>query len=286
MSTATFNPQQYKDTTRAQWESAASAWDRWDPTLTDWLGGTTERMLDLAGVGVGSTVLDIAAGAGGQTLAVARRVGPTGRVLATDISPEILNYAAARISAAGLGNVATQEMDGEALAVEPGHYDAVLSRLGLIYFPDQQKALRGMHAALRPGGRVAAIVYGPADANGFFAQPVSVIRRHAQLPPPAPGQPGPFSLGAPGVLEAAFTTAGFQDVTVEEVDAPLRLPSAAQCLQFEQESFGALHQLLSGLTPDDQAAAWAEVGQALGQFEGPEGFTGPCRLLIGVGTRA
>src|SRR3954452_21013883 len=166
MSTVTFDPARYKTTTRAQWEAAAAAWDRWDPTLYDWLGPATDRMLDLAGIGPGATVLDVAAGAGGQTLSAARRVGTTGRILATDISPTILAYAAARLAAAGLSNVATREMDGEDLTVEPGGYDAVISRLGLIYFPDQQRALAGMRQPLSPRGRVALIAYGPAEANG------------------------------------------------------------------------------------------------------------------------
>jgi len=285
MSTATFDPARYKSTTRAQWEEAAAAWDRWDPTLSDWLGAATDRMLDLAGVGAGATVLDVAAGAGGQTLAVAQRVGATGRVLATDISPTILEYAAARITAAGLVNVATREMDGEDLPVEAGRYDAVISRVGLIYFPDQQRALAAVRRALRPGGRVAVIVYGPAETNGFFSVPVSIIRRRASLPPPVPGQPGPFSLGAPGVLQAALTAAGFTEVQVEAVDAPLRLPSAGDCLRFEQDSFGALHQMLAGLDDAARDEAWAEVGAALERFEGPAGFVGPCQLLVAAATR-
>jgi SAM-dependent methyltransferase len=284
MTKATFNPVQYKETTKAQWESAAAAWDRWDTTLTDWLAPATDRMLDLAGVGPGSNVLDVAAGAGGQTLAAARRVGASGRVLATDISPAILEYAAGRIAAAGYANVATAEMDGEDLAVDPGRYDAVISRLGLIYFPDQSRALAGVRAALRPGGRIGVIVYGPADQNGFFAVPVSIIRRHAQLPPPAPGQPGPFSLGGSGVLTAALTDAGFTDVRVEAIDAPVRLPTAADCARFERESFWALHQMLSALPAPQQELAWAEVGETLTQFDGPDGFAGPCQLLVGVGT--
>ena len=89
----TFDPVQFKTTTRAQWENAAEAWHRWDPTIESWLGSATEIMLDDAGVTTGSRVLDVAAGAGGQTLAAARRAGPTGEVLATDISPAILEYA-------------------------------------------------------------------------------------------------------------------------------------------------------------------------------------------------
>src|SRR5690242_3642789 len=78
-----FDPQLYKTTTRTQWQDAAAAWHRWGPTIEDWLAAATDRMLDAAGVTTGSRVLDVAAGAGGQTLAAARRAGPTGHVLAT-----------------------------------------------------------------------------------------------------------------------------------------------------------------------------------------------------------
>jgi len=281
----TFDPQQYKITTRAQWEDAAEAWHRWGPAIESWLGTATEAMLDAAGITTGSRVLDVAAGAGGQTLAAARRVGPTGHVLATDISPAILEYAAKAASDAGLNNVGVQELDGEHLDVAAGEYDAVISRVGLIYFPDQEGALAGMRAALRPGGRIAAVVYSTADRNGFFSVPVGIIRRRALLPPPAPGQPGPFSLGGPGVAEKALTDAGFRDVTVQVVPSPVRMPSAADCLAFERESFGALHQMLSGLPEAEREAAWAEVGEALAGFEGPDGFVGPCEMLVVAGTR-
>jgi SAM-dependent methyltransferase len=285
MGTAAFDPVAYKTTTRSQWESAAEAWDRWDQTLEAWLGPVTERMLDLTDVRAGSNILDVAAGAGGQTIAAARRAGPDGHVLATDIAPTILRYAAARAEAAGIGTVTIQELDGEDLRVPAGHFDAVISRVGLIYFPDQQKALADMRAALRPGGTIGAIVYGPADVNGFFSLPVSVIRRRAELPPPAPGQPGPFSLGPPGILESVLTEAGFSDVHVEAMDAPLRMASSADCLRFEQESFGALHQMLAGLDEAGRTAAWDEVGTTLAQFDGPSGFVGPCRMLVAVASK-
>jgi SAM-dependent methyltransferase len=283
--TTTFHPQQYKTTTRAQWEDAAEAWHRWGPAIEDWLGDATTRMLDAAAITDGSRVLDVAAGAGGQTLAAARRAGPTGHVLATDISPAILGYAARAAADAGLTNVTTREVDGEELAVEAGSFDAVISRVGLIYFPDQQAALRGMRDALRPGGRISAVVYSTAERNGFFAIPVGIIRRRAQLPPPAPGQPGPFSLGAPGVAERALADAGFRDIAVETVLSPVRMSSAAECVRFERESFGALHQMLSGLADPDREAAWAEIGEALSRFELPEGFVGPCEMLVVSGTR-
>lgn len=286
MSTTTkkFDPVAYKETTRTQWQSVAGAWHDWGPVIEAWLGESTDLMLDLCGVGPGARVLDVAAGAGGQTFAAARRVGPTGRVLATDISENLLAHLAEDAGAAGLANVATRVMDGEDVDTEAGHYDAVISRVGLIYFPDQHGALLGERRALRPGGRVGHVVYSTPEANTFFSIPVSVIRDRAQLPPPLPGQPGPFSLGAPGVLADALTAAGFVDVEVHSVPSPLVLPTAADCLRFEQESFGALHQMLSGLDAEGREAAWAEIHTRLQAFEGPDGFVGPCEMLVGVGT--
>ena len=281
-----FDPIRYKQSTLQQWESAAEAWHRWGSLLSEWLGTATESMLDMADIGQGSRVLDVAAGAGDQTISVARRVGPKGRVLATDLSPGILEFAAQRAREAALDNVDTLELDGENLAeLEPDSFDAVISRVGMIYFPDQQRALAGMRHALKEGGKVAAMVYSTAENNAFFSVPVSIIRRRANLPPPLAGQPGPFSLGGDKVLEQAFIKAGFKDVAVKAVDAPLRVVSAAECLKFERESFGALHQMLSGLTGDEKDQAWQEIEDRLREFEGEDGFKGPCELLIAVGTK-
>lgn len=284
--TQTFDPIAYKGTTREQWDTVAEAWHRWGPTLRNWLGPATERMLDLAAVGRGCRVLDIAAGAGDQTIQAAERVGPRGSVLATDISPTILEFAATEAKRVKLSNVQTRVMDGEALDVSDESFDVVISRVGLIYFPDQQKALSEMRRALVPGGRVAAIVYGPAEKNRFFSDPVSIVRRHAKLGPPLAGQPGPFSLGGEGVLAEALRRAGFHDVRVETMNAPLRMKSAAECLRFAQESFGALHEMLSSLAVEERQAAWSEVGAALETFEnGDRGFLGPCELLVAVATK-
>lgn len=284
--TTTFDPVAFKATTRAQWESAASAWHEWGPAIEDWLGAATERMLDDAGVSMGTRVLDVAAGAGGQTLTAARRVGPAGHVLATDISPAILAYAAAEAGAAGLTQVATLEADGEALSgVADASFDAAISRVGLVYFPDRHRALTEILRTLRPGGRVSSVVYSTPDRNGFFAIPVGIIRRVAGLPAPGPGLPGPFSMGTPGVAEALHAEAGFVDVTVTAVPSPVRLPSAAECVRFERESFGALHQMLAGVDHAGREAAWREIEEALTAYDDGTAFVGPCEMLVVSATR-
>jgi SAM-dependent methyltransferase len=233
----------------------------------------------------GDRVLDVAAGAGDQTLMIAERVGECERVLATDFSSNILSFAAENARREGHASVETQVMDGENLDVPEASFDAVVSRVGLIYFPDQQQALAGMRRALRPGGRIAVMVYGTAENNAFFSIPVSIIRRRAKLPPPLPGQPGPFSLGGPGVLANLLATAGFCNVQCITVAAPLRTRTAAECVRFERESFGALHQMLSALDPAGREAAWREIEDALRRFQGAAGFEGPCELVTGVATR-
>ncbi|MEN8131696.1 MAG: methyltransferase domain-containing protein [Pseudomonadota bacterium] len=126
-----FDAIKYKQTTLQQWNSAAAAWHRWGPLLSRWLGPATETMLDMCNITDGSRVLDVAAGAGEQSVATAKRVGAAGYVLATDISPNILEYAATAAKLAGLSNVYTHVVDGENLTkLETVPFDAVISRVG------------------------------------------------------------------------------------------------------------------------------------------------------------
>lgn len=284
-SESSFDPVRYKATTAEQWQSAAEAWHRWGPTIDTWLGPATEALLAMTQVEAGSHVLDVASGYGEPALSAAEKVGPTGSVLATDIAPNLLAFAESRAAERGLSNVETRVMDGEHLALQDASFDAVLSRVGLIYFPDQHQALSEMHRVLKPGGRVGAIVYSTPEHNQFFSIPVGIIRRRAQLPPPAPGQPGPFSLGGPGVIEGAFERAGFSACEVRVTNAPLRMASAEECVRFERESFGALHQMLAGLADDERASVWDEIERELRPFEDEDGFSGPCELIVAVGMK-
>lgn len=285
MTSPKFDPTRYKQSTFEQWQAAADAWYRWSPLLNQWLGKATDEMLELAGVKNGHKVLDVAAGAGEQSITAAKKVGPAGYVLATDISPNILAFAQKMAKDAGVENIETKVMDGENLTVPDASFDAVISRVGLIYFPDQQKALREMLRVLKPGGKVAAIMYSTAEKNKFFSIPVSIIRNRAKLPHPAAGQPGPFSLGAEGVIEKAFEQAGFREVTSVLVNSPVLLPKAKFCVEFERESFGALHQMMSGLTDTEKQQVWEEIETELSKFETDNGFTGPCEMIVAVGQK-
>ncbi len=281
----TFDPVKFKETTRQQWQAAAKAWNDWGVFLGQWLGPATELMLDMAGVVDGSRVLDVAAGAGDQTLVIAGRVGPKGHVLATDISSNILEFARANAQRAGLKNVETRVLDGEDLNLPDYSFDAIVSRLGLMYFPHQEKALTGFHRVLKGGGKVGLIVFSVPENNRFFSGPISIVRQRASLPAPGPGQPGPFSLAPKGVIENLLARSGFRQVQVRRQAAPLSMESADECVRFMRESFGALHQMLSSLSGKERTDVWQEIRHELGRFETDGRFTAPCELLVASGVK-
>lgn len=281
-----FDPVAYKESTRQQWERVAAAWNRWGPTLERWWAPATEAMLEMARIGPGSRVLDVAGGAGEPALSAAARVGPNGYVLSTDISANLTRLASENAQARGLDTARFEArvMDGERLDLPDTSFDAALSRLGLIYFPDRTRALGEIRRILTPGGRVVLASFSTPEANPFFSIPITIIRRRVQATPPPPGSPGPFSLGSQELMEAAYQQAGFQDVQTRVIQAPLRLADAAECVRFERESYGALQQMLAGLSEAEREATWQEVQQALTPFEGPGGFESPCELLVGAAT--
>lgn len=271
---------------QAQWDRSAAGWASQAPLVRGWLRRATGAMLDMAGVRPGQRVLDVAAGAGDQTLDIARRVGPAGQVLATDLSPAILALAREQAAAAGLRQVETRVADGEQLPVADASFDAALCRLGLMFFPEPLQGLREMQRATRPGAGVCTLVFGRPQANPCIGLVMRTALAHAGLPPRDPFTPGGLlSLGAPGRMDALFRQAGFGDVATTVIDAPFELPSARAYVDFLRAGASPVHQVLSGLEPAAAEAAWADIEQRLGAFATPLGWSGPNELLLTVGRR-
>lgn len=280
-----FDAAKYKNAQREQWNKDGAAWRRWNPTLDRWYGEATRQMLDLARIQPGQRILDIAAGAGEPAVSAAERVGPGGYVLATDISEGIVELAREVAGERGLKQIETRAMDGEKLDLPDASFDAVLCRLGLMYMPHPVTALREWHRVLRAGGRVAVVVFSTPDRNSWGAMPASIIRRRAQLPPPVPGQPGPFSLGAPGVLEGIFREAGFANPEIRAVAVPHRMTSAAEYVQVAREAFGAFNAMMAHLPLQERESVWNEVEGSMRSFESPDGFEVPGECLVGAATK-
>jgi SAM-dependent methyltransferase len=280
-----FDAAKYKNAQREQWNKDGAAWRHWNPTLDRWYGEATRQMLDLARIQPGQRILDIAAGAGEPAVSAAERVGPGGYVLATDISEGIVELAHQVARERGLKQVETRVMDGEKLDLPDASFDAVLCRLGLMYMPHPVTALREWRRALRAGGRVAVVVFSTPDRNSWGAVPASIIRGRAQLPPPVPGQPGPFSLGSPGVLEGVFRQAGFANPEVRAVPVPHRMGSSAEYVRVAREAFGGFNAMMAHLSAQERESAWNEVETSMRSFESPGGFEAPGECLVGAATK-
>jgi ubiquinone/menaquinone biosynthesis C-methylase UbiE len=242
-------------------------------------------MLDLAGISLGHRVLDVAAGTGEQTLMAAKRVGAKGFILATDIADRMLSYLSEAARKEGLANVQTRLMDARALGLEPAFFDAAICRLALMLIPERHKALAGIHRALKPGARFAAVVLSTAEKLPHISESLAIARRHAGLPPAPFEDPGMFALGDPAVLRSTFERAGFREVAVEIVPSAQRFPSLAAAMEQRRNSLPEMRPYLDQMSDTKREAVWQEIEMVMRQFERDDGVFVPAERLIAVGTR-
>lgn len=272
--------------TRQTLNHREQGWRDGEPLVRRWLGEATSAMLSMADVKPGSHVLDVAAGAGGQTLDIAECVGPRGFVLATDLSPDILQFARRQAAAAGYQNVEILTSDGQSLQIEDARFDAVVCRMGLMLFPDPLQGLREMKRVLKPGGSVCTMVFSAPDDNPCIATLMSIALQHAGLAERDPYQPGGlFSLGKPGMIDDLFNQAGLRAIATTRTAAPFKLPTARDYVNFVRASAGLVVQIVQRLGPAKAQAAWADMERALSRFETAGGWEGPNELLLTAARR-
>lgn len=285
--TQTFDPVAYKEAQRAEWQSCAAGWDRWYPVLEGQEGGArqTRKLLELARIGPGDTVLDVATGYGEPALTAARTVQPGGRVVASDLAGDMLTFARRRAAAAGLDNVEFVESDAEALEFEEETFDAVLCRHGLQFLVDVAGTLRRFRTFLKPGGRLAAVVWGPPQAVGF-ARALPVILAELELPPPPAGRPGIFALSDAGTLAATTAAAGFREVETGPLDVVYEAPSPEDWTQLVRDISAPITKLVTDRPPDAQERVWRAVTEAWAPFVTAEGGVRvPCQAVWLAATR-
>jgi SAM-dependent methyltransferase len=242
-------------------------------------------MLDLAGIGSGHRVLDVAAGTGEQTLMAARRVGPHGFVLATDIADRMLAYLDEAARNEGLTNVQTRVMDARLLTLGPESFDAAICRLALMLIPERDKALTGIQRALKSGSKFAAVVLSIPEKNIHVSESLAIARRHAGLPPAPLEDPGMFALSDPAVLRSTFERAGFREVGVETVATDQRFPSLAAAMEHRRNSLPEMRPILDQMSDAKRDAVWKEIEMTMRQFERSDGVIVPTERLVAVGTK-
>ncbi len=258
----TFDPVSFKDGIRQEWREAAPGWQRWLPTMETEDGShTLSRLLvDQAHLAPGAAVLDVGAGYGEPGLTAARMVTPGGRLVLADIAGAMLATARERLAQADLDGVAveTVECDAEELDIEPASVDAILSRSAIQYFVDPAGALTRLRAVLRPGGRLAASVWGPPDRVGFAAC-LPVILDALAIDPPPRDRPGPFALGDPERLTDVVTHAGFTEVETGTAVAVWEFPTRDACTQFIRDVAPPVSALLADQPAEVQQQVWQRV---------------------------
>jgi SAM-dependent methyltransferase len=223
--------------------------------------------------GRGDLVLDLAAGTGDVAEAVAARGAS---VIATDISPAMVEAARRR----GIEGAEYRVMDMQAIELPDEGVDAAVSRYGYMLVPDPALALRETRRVLRPEGRLAFATWAPAKRNPWATAYGPVLIERGLQEPPKPGEPGQFWLGEPDRIEELVRSAGFEDVTIEEVPLEYRFPSWDEYRRVMTSLAASLRVTLAELDEELRADVDAAARDRLDRFLTPEGYVLPGVALV------
>jgi ubiquinone/menaquinone biosynthesis C-methylase UbiE len=258
-----------KEQHREDWDRAAAAWRKYDESLRQGSAPLTRRMMELAAIQPGHRVLDIASGTGEPGLPAAEIAGPSGYVLLTDQSSEMLAVARDKAREAALTNVEFLLCDAEDLQVEPKSFDAVLCRGALPLMPDPPAVLQTAYSALRAGGRIAVTVGGRPEANPYFMVPYLVLRKYTKLPRYEPGAPGPLYFADPDRLRCVLADAGFRELHFETLElVPMEFESGRAYWEYSR-GFAGIASVLAEI-PTDKHEEIAQEVAALATGGNPE----------------
>src|SRR5580765_3352803 len=235
---------------KAQWSAAAGGWERRSEWFDRNSGDLAGWLCDAAGMKPGDLVLDLACGSGQPSATAAERVRPGGRVIATDLSPDMVAVTMRKAQRLGLDNLEGREMNMQALTFPDATFDAATCRFGMMFCPDPVKAAAEIHRVLKPGARFATAVWDVPAKNPFFTSITGVLGEFVPLPAPDPAAPGVFRLAPPGELERVLTAGGFSNVAVEARPITLAYASLDEYWQIQTDLAAPLRNALASLSAD------------------------------------
>jgi SAM-dependent methyltransferase len=286
MESKTVDAVEFRTGQRQQWNSAATGWRRWSDLIDTAARGVSERLVELAAVEQGSRVLDVAAGYGEPSLSAAKRATSEGRVVATDISAEMLAFGRERAAAAGLDNIEFVESDAASLDFPESSFDAALSRWGIIFEPDGEGTAARVRGFLKPGARMAISSWGPPERVPFLAIPMRTAMQRLQVPPPPPGTPGPLSRSTPEALGGLLEAGGFSDVEVEEAQVSFEWQSPEEVTTFIKEIAPPITAMIAPHPQEVQEETWAAITEAIRETAGDSGAVRLSNLVLLAAGRA
>jgi ubiquinone/menaquinone biosynthesis C-methylase UbiE len=270
---------------RRAWAQLAPGWDAWDAVIQAQLGPVGDAIVESLDVAVDQQHLDVASGTGEPGLTVARRARE-GRVVLTDISPEMLEVASRRAAVEGLSHVAAHVCSADDLPFDDASFDSVSMRFGYMFLPDLPRATAELVRVLRLGGRLASSVWVRPEDNPWTSVVLDSVATEVDLPPRDPDAPSMFRCAAPGTVSRLYAAAGLHDVHETDVDVELVTASAQEYWDMISEHVSLVAAALRG-TDDDQRARIAErTIEALAPFTRPDGSVHvPGAARVTVGTR-
>ncbi len=251
--------------------TSAESWLKWFDLIEGGAQALSERMIDLAEVGPGQRILDVATGLGEPALSVARRIGPSGSVNGVDASADMLALARRRAAQLGLDNVEFRRMAGERLAYPEASFDALLCRWGLMFIGNLPGTLSGFRDSLAPGGRFVAAVWGPPDEVPALSLAARVVRRFLGMAAPAEGTTTAFAHADVAALRRSIEAAGFRDVRGEWISVEYIFETAATYAEFRKDRSATLRTGMADFPQAKQDAAWHAVIEAARQYEDSDG---------------
>jgi ubiquinone/menaquinone biosynthesis C-methylase UbiE len=256
-----------KATIHEEWRGAAPLWMKWYAKLAWQSRSATELAVNGAALSDGQHVLDLASGSGEPALSIARVVGSSGRVVATDLVPEMLEGARENASAQGLSNMEFRVADAEDLPFVDGEFDRVTARFGLMFFPDIHKALSEVRRVLKPGGRISFVVWGPPEENPLFSTMTGPFLKHVQMHTPPTDAPGVFRFADESKLARVVSAAGFHSVKTakSKVDWPWAGPPEEAWLA-TSEIAAPFRKMMDALSPEKKSAVVAEVIEGISRY--------------------
>jgi SAM-dependent methyltransferase len=203
-------------------DETIAAWRRWHAKIVTQQREVTRLLIDAARIVQEQRVLDLASGSGEPALTIARHVGRNGSVVGTDVSDGMLEVARDFARSEEIENVTFVACDAESLPFESASFDAVTSRMGVMFFIDLERSLAEVRRVLRRGGRLGFAAWGPLPESTTFSACLEPFVRRASPPDPPPGAPHPQRFAAFGALSDALCAAGFNSVDekVHVVAAP------------------------------------------------------------------
>ena len=235
----------------------------------------------------GETVLDVAGGSGEPSLTIAETVGPRGSVTYTDAVAEMVTAAQSEAQGRGLTNVAFRQCAADSLPFENNSFDAVVCRLGIMFFPDPLAGLREMLRVTKREGVLSLAVWGKSELNPFSYLITDVGAAYFEAATPAdPNAPGAFRFAEVGNLARILAEAGAVDVKDRVLKFNIEAPiSPAQFWELRAETSGTLREKIATLSPTQASSLTEEAQEAVREYFSKGQMSIPAEMIIVTGRK-